>query len=157
MRSSTLEQWQGSRNNYLSIFSYVAINFNHSSAYHSLLPNFSPSKTELSQSDRRRIRSVDGGIRVGMVIKRLQLLRAKCFPGERHQRFAILPLAWRDLRAGWWHICCQVGCWEIKRHNRRIDEWSIVLSNCFGVVCTLQKTNMECDVIVPPTAFDSAL
>lgn len=79
MRSSTLEQWQGSRNNYLSIFSYVAINFNHSSAYHSLLPDFSQSKTELSQTDRRLIRCMDRGVRVGMVIKRLQLLRAKCF------------------------------------------------------------------------------
>lgn len=45
MRSSTLEHWQESRNNYLSIFSYVAINFNHSPTPHFHSPQSSQSKS----------------------------------------------------------------------------------------------------------------
>lgn len=79
MRSSTLEQWQESRNNYLSIFSYVAINFNHSPTPHFHSPHPSQSKSLLNWIDKQLIRWRPGGAEAGKVIKGLQLLRAKRF------------------------------------------------------------------------------
>lgn len=79
MRSSTLEHWQESRNNYLSIFSYVAINFNHSPAAHSHFPPSSQSKSGLSWIDKQLIQRQHGATQAGKVIKGLQLLRAKSF------------------------------------------------------------------------------
>jgi hypothetical protein len=79
MRSSTLEHWQESRNNYLSIFSYVAINFNHSPTPHFLSPHPSQSKSLLNRIDKQLIRWRPGAAEAGRVIKGLQLLRAKRF------------------------------------------------------------------------------
>lgn len=79
MRSSTLEHWQESRNNYLSIFSYVAINFNHSPTPHSHFPHSSQSKSRLSRIDKQLIRWHHGAAEAGKAIKGLQLLRAKRF------------------------------------------------------------------------------
>lgn len=79
MRSSTLEHWQESRNNYLSIFSYVAINFNHSPTPHFHSPQSSQSKSWLNRIDKQLIRWRHGAAEAGKVIKGLQLLRAKRF------------------------------------------------------------------------------
>lgn len=79
MRSSTLEHWQESRNNYLSIFSYVAINFNHSPTPHSHFPHSSQSKSRLSRIDKQLIWWRHGVAEASKVIKGLQLLRAKRF------------------------------------------------------------------------------
>lgn len=79
MRSSTLEHWQESRNNYLSIFSYVAINFNHSPTPHSHFPHSSQSKSRLSRIDKQLIWRRHGAAEAGKAIKGLQLLRAKRF------------------------------------------------------------------------------
>ena len=79
MRSSTLEHWQESRNNYLSIFSYVAINFNHSPTPHFHSPQSSQSKSWLNQIDKQLIRWRHQAAEAGKVIKGLQLLRAKRF------------------------------------------------------------------------------
>lgn len=79
MRSSTLEHWQESRNNYLSIFSYVAINFNHSPTPHFHSPRSSQSKSSLNRIDKQLIRWRHGAAEAGKVIKGLQLLRAKRF------------------------------------------------------------------------------
>ena len=79
MRSSTLEHWQESRNNYLSIFSYVAINFNHSPTPHFHSPQSSQSKSWLNRIDKQLIRWRHQAAEAGKVIKGLQLLRAKRF------------------------------------------------------------------------------
>lgn len=79
MRSSTLQHLQESRNNYLSIFSYVAINFNHSPTPHFHSPQSSQSKSWLTRIDKQLIRWRHGAAEAGKVIKGLQLLRAKRF------------------------------------------------------------------------------
>lgn len=79
MRSSTLEHWQESRNNYLSIFSYVAINFNRSPTPHSHSPQSSQSKSRLNRIDKQLIQWRHRAAEAGKVIKGLQLLRAKRF------------------------------------------------------------------------------
>lgn len=79
MRSSTLKHWQESRNNYLSIFSYVAINFNHSPTRYFHSPHPSQSKSLLNRIDKQLIRWWPGAAEAGKVIKGLQLLRAKRF------------------------------------------------------------------------------
>lgn len=79
MRSSTLEHWQESRNNYLSIFSYVAINFHHSPTPHFHSPQSSQSKSWLNRIDKQLIRWQHRAAEAGKVIKGLQLLRAKRF------------------------------------------------------------------------------
>ena len=77
MRSSTLEHWQESRNNYLSIFSYVAINFNHSPTPHFHSPQSSQSKSWLNRIDKQLIRWRHQAAEAGKVIKGLQLSRAE--------------------------------------------------------------------------------
>lgn len=79
MRSSTLKHWQESRNNYLSIFSYVAINFNRSPTPHSHSPQSSQSKSWLNRIDKQLIQWRHRAAEAGKVIKGLQLLRAKRF------------------------------------------------------------------------------
>lgn len=88
MRSSTLKQWQESRNNYLSIFSYVAINSNHSPTPHFHSPHPSQSKSLLNWIDKPLIRWRPGVAEAGKVIKGLQLLTAKRFQVNAAWEFA---------------------------------------------------------------------
>lgn len=69
MRSSTLAHWQESRNNYLSIFSYVAINFNHSPTPYFLFPQSSQSKSWLNRIDKQLIWWRHGAAEAGEVIR----------------------------------------------------------------------------------------
>lgn len=151
MRSSTLQHWQESRNNYLSIFSYVAINFNHSPTPHFHSPQSSQSKSWLTRIDKQLIRWRHAAAEAGKVIKGLQLLRAKRFqvnvtwdfPFCHSEDVGHTVVAVRTSGARW---AGKRHCWLGKATEgwTRIDGWTRLWNKMSLIKTVIQKTGEKC-------------